>query len=202
MIKRDAKGLIVQHCDGYPTYLDGGDSAARTGIMALCGSEYDQYRLGMFITEDYKLVRHPSQANYSDPKNTSRDQLIQWAAGVSVKSNATTTLALSAYDDLNFINDDFLPPDVRLYLYRCAKQPAPLLTIALGYPLMFISLLWACFITPKAEQNKMFCMMAVMGWMKLYKRLHPSLEANIREYWSGWPFRDQHEIADAMISKL
>ncbi len=198
MIKRDNNGIIVQHCEGYPDYADGGDSAARTGIMALCGSKIDQNNLELFVIGN-TLVRHPYQREWSDTKKTSRDQLIQWAAGLNTIENKhiVNTLVIGW-----FINKDFLPTDVQLYLCKAmGKTPSRLIKL-LGYPMMFISLLWACFIAPKAEQNKMFCMMAVMGWMKLYNRLHYDLAGNIKEYWSGKPFRDQAEIAEAIISKI
>lgn len=204
MIKRDSHGIIVQHNVDYPDYLDGGDSAARTGIMALCGSEQDQYNLSYFSDYTFKLVRHPHQNQWKDSSKTSRDQLIQWAAGVSRCPTKMCVIVCIRYSESWFINKDFLSPDVLLYLYKCISRKAPMWLKITGYPMMFLSLLWSCFIVPNSEQNKIFCMCAVMGdwWLEKLVAWHPNLACNMMIYWCGYPWRDQVEIYNAICAYI
>jgi hypothetical protein len=40
------------------------------------------------------------------------------------------------------------------------------------------------------------------GWLKLYCKLHPNWKLPILNYWGGFPFRDQKEIADILINAI
>lgn len=204
MIKRDHLNIIIQHNADWPLEADGGDSAARTGIMALCGSKEDQALLNEFVVAD-KLIRHPGQPQWCTSDKTSRDQLIQWAAGVfqyRKQFNTFSDFAIRDYADDWFINKDFLPPDVKLYLHKCINMQEPLWLKILGYPNMFLSLLWSCFVMPSNETNQMICMCSVYGkwWLRKLAKWHPNLNKSILDYWGGHPFRDQIEIADALIA--
>lgn len=202
MIVRDQYDIIVQH----PT-MDGGDSASRTGMMALCGTWIDQKNLTSFMTNyTYQsLVRHPRQDYWSMPTQTSRDQLVCWAAGVSSLPYHKGMLRWCIekfYAGSSFINKDYLAPDVRLYLYKCAGIDAPLLIRLLGWPLFLLSFIWNTKVKPSDEQNQFICICIVMGkwWTKRLYKWHPDLEKNLRDYWGGW--RDQMEIADTIIKKI
>lgn len=221
MIVRDQYGIICQHNRDYPDYLDQGDSAARTGLMAMCESPQDLHNITEFLTfgkDGLKLVRHPHQLKWNDSALTSRDQLIQWAAGTRGAELACYWIART-YATSWFINKDFLAPDVRLYLYKCAEgcgpweasthhpyvsNKAPFYIKLLGYPLMFLSILWSCYATPNEEQNKMIAMCSIYGrnWLRLLVRLHPSIVNNLNTYWGGHPWRDQPEIAEALINYI
>lgn len=181
MVVRDKYGIIVQQPD-----MDGGDSASRTGIMALCGSQQDYDLLPLFVSVS-GLVRHPYQAQWADAKLTSRDQLVCFSA-----VGGSAALYAKSY----FINKDFLAPDVRLYLHRCAGiVPSPFLELG-GRAMLFISILYNAFVTPNSEQNQLACICIIMGpfWIGILNKLHPELEHNITNYWSGW--RDQAEIGE------
>lgn len=196
MLKRDQYGIVCQHSVTDPSYCDGGDSCARTGILAAAGSNLDKNNLGLFIQlKTNELVRHPTQADWNDPRNTSRDNLVQWAVGQSVVQKDV----LLQYAGKWFINKDFLDPLVRLYLYKCAKAKAPIHLVLLGYSLLALGMLWNCFIKPTDEQNQFSCICYVMGplWSKLHLKWHPGLYTNLKEYWCGW--RDQPEILGAMV---
>lgn len=206
MIKRDQYGIIVQHNADYPDQADGGDSAARTGIMALCGSKQDQNLLYEFVVAD-RLIRHPMQTQWCTSDKTSRDQLVQWAAGVwQYKKEHSTFMdfALISYARSWTINKDVLTPDVRLYLYKCVHIDAPFWLKLIGYPWLFLSLIWSTKVTPNAEQNKMFCVCAVMGnwWLEKLYKWHPRLSGNLYSYWCGYPWRDQDEVYKMMTSYL
>jgi len=94
-IIRDKHNIIVQHRPNDPAYLEGGDSARVTGIMALCGSNMDKALLPVFVIypEGYG-VRHPFQQlikdesgqtiqlNNNDPGSFTRDQALCLMAGL------------------------------------------------------------------------------------------------------------------------
>ena len=223
MLKRDEHGIIVQHNPDYPTYADGGDSAARTGIMAMCGSTEDQSLLALFSTDDWGLVRHPFQPQWNDKTLTSRDQLTQWAAGVGelrkleyfrslddhqiilieepeLENMIGAALTVNYFSNRWFINKDFLMVDVKLMYRLATKTSVPFWLSLFGYPWTFISLLWTCFIMPSNESNQMIAMLSVHNdwWMKKLRAWHPDLKKSIYDYWATQPFRDQKEIADAL----
>ncbi|MBC7371257.1 MAG: hypothetical protein H7326_06820 [Bdellovibrionaceae bacterium] len=76
MLLRDQKGYLLDNHAG-----DGGDSANRAGLSELFGLAAEplaDYEIGL----TGKLVRHPSQFPWNNPKNFTRDQLIPFAAGL------------------------------------------------------------------------------------------------------------------------
>lgn len=227
MIKRDEHGIIVQHNLNYPDQMDGGDSASRTGIMAMCGSKDDAILLSKFAYGfGGQLVRHPFQTsngrtgedfrNWADPKETSRDQLICWAAGVNVwtpivniKNNPfgsetwkyISIATIKTYAEMNFINKDFLPPHVRCALYIVAFQKPPLWIRLIAEPMMLLHLAWSAKFASDEEQNQTVCLCSIYGdeWVKRLYDWHPNLYKNLMTYWDGKPWRDQKEISEAMI---
>lgn len=192
MIVRDSYGIIVQQ----PS-MDGGDSASRTGIMALCGSIRDQALIPRF--DDPALVRHPYQKQWNDPALSSRDLLVCYSAGAFAGAWDTR---IRTYTRQWFINKDFLGLDVRLFLYKCAEAAPPVWLELLAPTFLFLSVWWNARVKPDAEQNQIVCICIVMGrpWIKLLNKLHPDLPGNITAYWSGW--RDQAEIGVALNKKI
>jgi len=205
MLTRDSLNIIVQPGKEDPTWQDAGDSLARTGIMAMCGSEIDKENLSKFINDDNLLVRHPTQTTntgthpHNDPRSVSRDQLIGYAAGLlHIKRPTRAHAVVHYYASKWFVNKDFLAPDVRLMLYKASGYAVPLHIYALGYPMAFLTLLWHCFIRPDEEKNQAICQMSVLGpwWLGKLLKWHPDLGGNLVLYWGGW--RDQIEIADEL----
>ncbi len=205
MIKRDQHGIVVQHNfeqpSAVPDSASGGDSAARTGVLAASGSAKDIANMPLFIKSANGadlLVRHPFMGSYANTAETSRDQVVQYCVG---GGPSAASVALS-YARLGWVNKDYLDPSVRFYLYKIAGVKAPLWIRLVGYPLLLASLLWNCFVKPNEELNQFTCICIVMGkfWARSLLKLHPSLEANMAAYWGGW--RDQPEIANALLTAL
>lgn len=201
MIKRDEKGFICQHDLSNPSYMDGGDTACRTGIMSLCEAGQDSELMPKFFFKNtgfIGLVRHPFQGpKWNDPKETSRDQLVAYASGLWGKY---TTLAKELRDfySSGWINKDFLAPDVRNHLDLRAGGKGSWL----GFQWLKMSILWSCKVKPNEEQNQIICMVIVAGgkYKEMYRKLHPDIKKNLMDYWGGW--RDQKEIGEALYWKL
>lgn len=195
MIKRDEHNIICQHNPNVPDYSDGGDSASRTGIMALCGSKIDAGLLPEFYDLNAGLVRHPFQEQWDDAALTSRDQLVMWAAGCSVTHQQVALAAQRRYSW--HINKDILAPDVRGHLRRCAGLKPTLLQQAW----LTLSILWQSR-APDEECNQLLVMCVIAGpWaLKLFNHMLPNWKTNVKQYWSGW--RDQSEIGTALVDKV
>jgi len=196
MIIRDAYGVIVQHDKTDKSYLDGGDSCARTGIMSGSGSKENVVQ---FIISS-EVVRHPYQVKFNKPKDTSRDNVVQFF--FSNENDEKFRKSAHKYAESWFINKDFLSPSVRLYFYKKADYGTPAHIFVLGYLDLFLSTLWNGLIETESEKQQFTAICITMGpfWIKFFNKLHPNLEKNITEYYSGW--RDQPEIAVALISKM
>lgn len=203
MIVRDRWNIICQHYKD-DTPIDGGDSASRTGIMALCGSKIDVENLeAFFVWEEngWKIVRNPSQPKWNDPKLTSRDQLVCFAAGCFFANNSAKVRAKSFPYVYRFnINSDVLAPDVKLHLNLCASI-VPWWSL-FGYLWLRMAILWACFVRPEDELNQILCQAIVAGkkYVRMITILHPNWIKNVQDYWGGW--RDQEEIGEALIQKV
>lgn len=76
--------MLFKDKDGYPVEarLDGGDSAVRMGILALCGKDSDLKKIASYEVESGMLTRHPKQYPWNNPRNYSRDQLMCFLAGL------------------------------------------------------------------------------------------------------------------------
>lgn len=206
MILRDRWGLICQHHFEHPDdgYLDGYDSCNRDGIMAGCGDKGSQAVHHLYATNEGLLVRHPYQSEdgANRPSHTSRDALIAWAFGITEDSSNDVRHTALIYANDWFINKDFLDPSVRLYLYKCAGMRPPWYITLMGYPLLYLSLIWNTNIKPNDEQNQFACICIRMGkfWARELWEFHPDIVENVDSYWRGW--RQQSEIADALVKKL
>jgi hypothetical protein len=193
MIVRDKFGIICQHSKDDPSYLDGGDSCARTGIMALESVE-DRLLLSAFIDEFNMLVRHPDQEEWNDHKKTSRDNVVQYSVSIQFSP------MLRNYASKWFINKDFLTPLVRYYLYKCSGYKAPKWIEVLAKVEMYFSMIWNTKIKPDEEMNQFACICIKLGYANQLVTKHPNVFRNIRVYWSFW--RDQPEIAEVLIRNL
>jgi len=196
-LKRDEHGIICQHDPNVPDYMDGGDSDARTALMALSGSAADIALLPEFFTIGVGLVRHPFQEQWDDVSKTSRDQLVQYASGCYNNATAVAKALQAQYQWR--VNKDILLPDVRNHLRLCAGMRGTLL----GYAWLQISIYWASK-HPDEEINQLLSMCLVAGpfYTKLFCARLPHWRENLRQYWGGFPFRDQMEIAEALIAKV
>lgn len=210
MIYRDDKGFIGQAGVDrnlkqiQPIVLDHGDTACRTGILAMCGSEQDADLLIDLIDETELLRRHPTQEPHCKPSELSRDQLIGWAAGSKKPRTRQERLLMSdvilSYAEDGRVNKDILGFDVRLYLYKASGLTEPPLHIyALGMAQLPLTIMWHCFVKPDHELNQLICQLSVFDpkWMRMMTNLHTSWRANLVNYWSGW--RNQPEIALMLI---
>lgn len=198
MIKRDKNNIIVQHSDINLFYADGGDSCARTGPMAAAGSAVDIANLPFFITSTQEIVRHPGQAEYNDAELTSRDNVVQFM----VADQDCQRASAFKYAKAGRVNKDWLSPSVRLYLYKIARQPAPLWIWILGNVNMAVDLVWNTKVKPDEEINQYICMCSVLGsfWASHLITMHPNLGQNLKDYWQGW--RDQTELQVALLQIL
>lgn len=214
MIVRDQYGIIIQHNERGtvdPSYMDGGDSARSTGIMALCENYEDRVHLQLFFKfETCDPVRHPYQKPYNDPKEMSRDQLICLSAGCYEPTSTVASRSLAKWYDSRkswFLNNDLLSPSHWFHIYCCCHvdRNADLRTILFRYisaVFLLADILWSTKIKPNAEQNQIQCMVIVRGkwWLNLYCKLHPDWKKSVRDYFDSW--RDQHEIGEALIKKV
>lgn len=204
MIIRDTYGSICQHSKEDPHYCDGGDSAARMGIHHL--HTQNEFLDNCVIVQNgkAKLVRNKYQPpKWNNPKETSRDQLIQFCVAAHAGNFYAFAIA-SAYQRSHFINKDYLNPAVRLYLYACIKEKPSLFLLVTGYLFMWGELLWTCFVKPHDEINQ-FCCLAIGlrrygNWLDLLYKWHPNPNKNIRDYWGGW--RDQIEIGEGFLKSI
>jgi len=209
MIKRDKYNYIGQHNADYPDYLDFGDCARSTGLMAMAGSEIDQKLIDTFVIEELKIVRHPFDPMWNKPEQTSRDQVMAWSAGINERNveplaKATCRAACYRYANYWFINKDVLLPHYKLALYRASKYNYSIFISILGWPLLLLHILYMCWIKPNAEQNQTIAMLRhfPLWTRKLYLNLHPNVEKNISDYFDGYPWRDQKEISAAINDYL
>ncbi|MGB3489835.1 MAG: hypothetical protein WBA62_17210 [Xanthobacteraceae bacterium] len=116
--------------------MDGGDSAARTGVAAFCNSKQDMELLPRFEKNGF-MVRHPKHFPWNNPKNCTRDQLLAFLSGcwrarkLTISQSLLTTHAARGYVCQNIERDkpgttksppvgDILLPDDIMYLHICA----------------------------------------------------------------------------------
>lgn len=211
MLKRDKNGFICQHDPNDPNYMDGGDTARITGLMALLDSMPDQLLLPQFEVSPGEYTRHPRQAPWNNPGNFTRDQLTCYVAGLwkagrhDIAKRALYGVLKRGLRAQNVEKDypgtkktfpdgaDFIGPDVLWHLILCAKAYHLYIFAPIGYFFQFLSLLYNVTLGADKEQNQFYCMARVSGLEKLYKALYPNFNKNMESYWGGW--RDQMEVA-------
>lgn len=189
MISRDAQGLPIRiREDGSVDYTD---SAFLTGMLSLFGSNIENP--WVYATRG-GLVRHPTGDEYvSNPANTSRDQLVAWM------SSFRKCPEFFSYTSKWFINKDFLPPHVKLYLYIKFGKKAPLWLYPISYLWMFFDLLISHAIVPRFQKvedqhelNQALCVYHELGLIKVLLAVHPNPDENMKDYYCRW--RNQEEI--------
>jgi hypothetical protein len=116
--------------------MDGGDSAARTGVAAFCNSKLDIDLLPRF-EKNGLMVRHPKHYPWNNPHNCTRDQLLAFMSGCWRARNPTISgillkaHAARSYTCQNVERDkpgttkippvgDVLLPDDIMFLHICA----------------------------------------------------------------------------------
>jgi len=206
----------MQHNPDDPTYLEGGDSARSTGIMALCNSVIDQYNLPMFEKpfESGMLCRHPTQYGTGD---FTRDQLIPFLAGCwKAKQFELAKRVFWAHakrlffcqnqyeqftgKDKGWFGRDPLGPQHIGFMILCARiyWLYPLLIFC--FPVMLLDLVWATKVRPDMEQNQMIAMCFVWDLVWLYIFMHKSWQQETMKYWGKW--RGQNEIGELIIKTI
>lgn len=221
MIRRDELGVVCQHDIYDPSKpLDGGDSAARTGILAMCGSLTDRLKMPYF--EYFGILkRHPSKHPYNDPRSFSRDQLLQFTAGylntdAPIRYPYTARRIFWAHAKRGFFcqneltidlqpkpwyaRRDILTPSHIAHLLKVAQIPWLNWFVVLARLWLILDILWSTKVRPWDESNQIICMCASekSNWaLKLYTKWHPNWRHTILGYWSGW--RNQEEISDTLI---
>lgn len=82
MLFRDHKGFPVDETS------DGGDSAFRAGLLAVCSHPFaDEIDFPRYEVADGMFTRHPEQIPWNNKFNFSRDQMIPFIAGLSVRKD-------------------------------------------------------------------------------------------------------------------
>jgi len=209
MIKLDQYGLIGQHRPGEPNYLDMGDSCMKTSLAVIGGIISDKL-LGYFLVQERhnelgnyllsnKVIRSPSSKEYSDPKKTSRDQLICFMAALALTNHKYVNKNIMYCSYKYRINKDLLiSPSIRWFMRKCEGDDY---YSWLGDKMIRLDIWWASKNTDK-ELNQLFCMCLVLGkdYVKLLCDSHPDWRKNLRDYWCGW--RDQAEIGEAFIKRI
>lgn len=216
MIKRDIDFIIIQHDVNDPAYADGGDSSNRTGIMATFFSPIDMNICRNFHHGKGRFVRHPKQWKYCDPNTDnqkhrfSRDQLLPLISGLSVAGEdkilrealffrlKRSFFGLFALEQ----NYDILAPNHIFMLILAARFRWLYWLGPIGYFFHFLNMIWSCFMKPYDEPNQFICECIIYNTEKIYKWLHPDYKKALRDYWDGFPFRDQPEISARIINGL
>jgi hypothetical protein len=222
MIKRNEQGIVGQHDIYNPNApIDLGDSAARTGILAMCGSIQDIELLPLFEIEPGFCARAPKgNEPYDNIWSFSRDQLLQYVAGLPRHQEGSKIAARLLWTHMErfffcqnklntgskpkpwYVPADILTPSHVGHLIRVVKC-YPL------YPFLLVSYLWLLFdiywstkVKPTVESNQIVAMCSVAGkWaLRLYVKMHPDFKTPLYNYWGGW--RDQGEIANAIIDYI
>lgn len=220
MIARDQYGYICQQDPGNPSYMDGGDSSRSSGMMAMAGSARDKFLLPNFEVAPGYLCRHPKQPNLNNPNNFTRDQLVQFMAGLNKTDNTPLakrvfwTHAKRAFLAQNTHNlDGTVKP---WYNGRDPLSPSnigQLIIVARMYalyPLLILCGLWLLLeilvnslaYSADTENNQIIALCDVYGkpFLKLYRGLCRYWESALSTYWgTDTQFRYQPEIGQKII---
>lgn len=208
-MRRDNLGIIGQTDANDPSYLDFGDAPFSTGLMAFGGSVQDKELMKLFITWDYRIVRHPSSDQntgthpHNDSRSVSRDQVIAFFSGIYKREcHEYVRQACVKYAKGWRVNRDILGPAHKYYLYKCAGVKPNIVLTAFAYLHQGLSILWDCYIKPNSEKNQSIVMNTIFGkrWIKFLYYNHPDLYKNIDVYFNGW--RDKAEIGRGLKLRI
>ena len=214
MLKFDKYNLVGQHRKSDPNYLDFGDCSNRQGLAAYFNVfAHAKDNITMLTREDGKCRRHVEYP-WNVWNNFSRDQLLPYVLGLSAlvdghkynKAIFWSHARRGFFCQNTYRNDgtgpklpDFLAPDHIMHLIFSAKIYWLYWFAVIGFPFLFIQILWSTKVKPWSEQNQIISQLCMAGdfWLKLYVRLHPDYSLALMKYWNGW--RDQPEFSRAMI---
>ncbi|MBK9794668.1 MAG: hypothetical protein IPP60_16610 [Sphingobacteriales bacterium] len=199
--------------DGQTHYIDFGDSANKTGHLAFCNSLLDQNNLHLYENGDGVMVRHPTQIPWNNPNNSTRDQLIAYAAGCwragkneivqrllrehqkrtnalglplcqNTDDNCPNTPKIVTFGGLElFVETDVLAPHHIMFLKICAGDKD-----AYKDPIgqLFLQLdIEATTKDVSHEKNQLIVMAIVCGRLDLYVEVHDNYKENILFYWDN-----------------
>ncbi len=216
MIVRDVYNIIMQHDIYGKDKPSGGDSASRTGIMALCGSELDRKLLPLFNNGKGVCVRHPTEPDSCDPRNFTRDQLLcyvagLWSANDKIYIKDARKILIAHLLRFGFCQNthelhtkkaklappDWLHPGNIWHLILCSRAWYLYWFFPIGIVCQFIDILWHCYVDSDQELNQIFCVTSVSGLLPFLVWLHPGFSTNMRRYWCNW--RDQKEIYENIL---
>lgn len=205
-LSRDPDGITMQLQDD--STFDGGDSANRTGILAFLNSTQDQQLLDRFESGGV-MRRHPSQGDWADPNNCSRDQLLAYMAGCwrAGRTDIATRLlkAHEARGNLcQNIQDkgpdtvknpplgDPLLPHHHMFLRVCAGQDGAHWDLVAQY---FLQVDIEAAAMRADEINQLIPVAWVCGRLDHFVKSIPDYQKRLDDYWGGW--RGQPQIAAA-----
>lgn len=213
---------MIYNKNGFPKPAgasDWMDSAHAAGMIVYYGLPgFDHKKIREYVLASNEAVRCPydnSNLDPSNPKNFTRDQLVQLATGLSVNDK---DLVKVLYDEAvkrnyraqnteadvpgsvkKFPNGaDLLTPSVMNHLRLCSGQKPKLL----GKIWLMIDIAFNGVFSPMSEPNNMISMSLFAGdfYVKFMKLTNPKLKDAIIEYWCGW--RAEPELAQLIIKRL
>jgi hypothetical protein len=189
-------------------YHDGGDSSQKTGIAAFSNSDLDKGLMPRFMLPGATMLcRNPDQEEWSDPKKTSRDQLIQYAAGCwRARQTGIVEKLLDGIDKVSpgygRVNGDILLPHNMMFLRACAGQDTRLDLNGHFFLTAAIEL------DNENEINGLVAQSIVCGHLDHFVLRHSNYRKLIEDYWGSpaQPWADgrkgQPEIGEAFIRAI
>jgi len=204
---RDQHGIILQEGNG-EDYVDGGDAAFSTGMMAFAGSTQDAALMTMFLTNG-KVIRYPFHPEYSKPEETSRDQILAFFAGLNhpyfndhPEEKKAIQESCLFYAQSWRVNNDVLSFNHKFYFYKLSGHRAPLWIYPIAYFNQALNVLWDAFIKPGHEMNQSSVMNCIYGirWIKALNALHPGLVQNIMHYYTDG--RNKQEMGIRISTRI
>lgn len=194
MIVRDRLGIIGQHDPNNPEYLDFGDGCFKSCMANIAG--LDHCSITHFLTDDWEIVRHPTDSKWSNSDLTSRDQLIPWLAACYFAScTKTVEYTLSRNYHWRINKDLLIDPSIRWFMRRCSGDNS---YSWLGEKALRLGIRYAG--KTDHELNQIICLCLVLGYIKELCAAVPDWEKRLHDYWSQW--RDNREIADGLILRI
>ncbi|MBR0797348.1 hypothetical protein JQ615_18330 [Bradyrhizobium jicamae] len=199
--------------------MDGGDSAARTGVAAFCNSAVDVALLPRFEVLPGIMVRHPKHFPWNNPKNCTRDQLKAFLSGcwrarrLDIAQRLTLVHASRGYICQNIEKDepgslkkppkdfpDVLGPDDIMYMHICAGEDAMYMD-PYGQMALQVAIQRA---DQNSEVDKTNLMLAciVCGRLNLFVQVHKTYKDMLLYYFKEDPGanRRQGALADELIA--
>jgi hypothetical protein len=195
--------------------MDGGDSAARTGVAAFCNSKQDISLLSRFEKNGF-MFRHPKQQPWNNPKNSTRDQLLAYLSGcwrsnnLAISRSLLATHAARNYTCQNIERDkpgttkfppigDVLLPDDVMYLHICAGDEMMFME-----PYGQLALQVAIEVADRSahtDKTNLMLECIVCGRLNLFVQVHQNYKEMLRWYFveDRGANRQLGQVADELI---